>query len=113
MAKLHSGPLPAPEDYGHYEEVLPGSAARILAMAEKSQAMAENAQADSTRLAEKRIDGDLKEARRGQNYAFTIAMTGMAGGVVAALLGVPVAFPIALVGASLALVIAPFLRKSS
>ena len=82
-------------------------------MAEKAQAMAEKAQGDTARLAEKRIDGDLKEASRGQNYALFIAIAGIGGGIATALLGVPIAFPIALVGGSLALVIAPFLKKSS
>lgn len=33
----HSGPLPSPETYGQYEVILPGSAERILRMAEKEQ----------------------------------------------------------------------------
>lgn len=37
VQRVHSGPLPAPDTYGHYEQVLPGSAERILAMAEKEQ----------------------------------------------------------------------------
>ena len=32
-----SGPLPDPEDFKKYEEVLPGSANRIMEMAEKNQ----------------------------------------------------------------------------
>ena len=32
---LHLGPLPAPETFDHYERILPGSAERIVTMAEK------------------------------------------------------------------------------
>ncbi|PIQ30327.1 MAG: hypothetical protein COS35_13425 [Zetaproteobacteria bacterium CG02_land_8_20_14_3_00_50_9] len=31
---MHSGPLPAPEDFAKYENILPGAAERILSMAE-------------------------------------------------------------------------------
>lgn len=34
LRKTHSGPLPAPEDLGHYEEICPGAADRIISMAE-------------------------------------------------------------------------------
>lgn len=35
QAQHHSGPLPAPQTLAGYESVLPGSAERILVMAEK------------------------------------------------------------------------------
>lgn len=37
-AEAFSGPLPPPELFAHYDEVLPGSAERILAMTESEQA---------------------------------------------------------------------------
>lgn len=37
MSKLHIGPLPAPEDFDHYERTCAGSSGRILTMAEKEQ----------------------------------------------------------------------------
>lgn len=37
VAKHHSGPLPAPEDLARYEQLLPGAAERIIAMAELEQ----------------------------------------------------------------------------
>lgn len=37
VRKFHSGPLPAPEDFQHYDEILPGAADRILRLAEKEQ----------------------------------------------------------------------------
>ncbi len=37
IQKHHSGPLPPPEDFEHYERVLPGLGERIVTMAEKAQ----------------------------------------------------------------------------
>jgi len=37
MQKIHRGPLPAPEDFEHYNQSLPGAGERILRMAEKQQ----------------------------------------------------------------------------
>lgn len=37
MAQAYSGPLPVPQHFEQYEKILPGSADRILAMAEKEQ----------------------------------------------------------------------------
>lgn len=37
VAAQYSGPLPDPTSFGKYESILPGSAERILAMAEKEQ----------------------------------------------------------------------------
>lgn len=37
VQKLHSGPLPAPEDLAHYEQICPGAAERIIAMAEQQE----------------------------------------------------------------------------
>ncbi|WP_179504356.1 MULTISPECIES: DUF2335 domain-containing protein [unclassified Sphingomonas] len=36
--KVHQGPLPAPEDLGHYESVMPGAAERIFQLTEREQA---------------------------------------------------------------------------
>ena len=38
LRKVHSGPLPAPEDLGQYEAICPGAAGRIIAMAEQNMA---------------------------------------------------------------------------
>lgn len=37
VAAQYSGPLPLPQHYAQYEEILPGAADRILSMAEKEQ----------------------------------------------------------------------------
>lgn len=38
MQKVHSGPLPPPEDFEHYNRVLPGGAERIMQLTEREQA---------------------------------------------------------------------------
>lgn len=37
MQRVHSGPLPAPEDFEHYDRVLPGGAERIMQLTEREQ----------------------------------------------------------------------------
>lgn len=38
ITTIHQGPLPAPEDFAAYDQVVPGAADRILAMAEAQSA---------------------------------------------------------------------------
>lgn len=38
ISRQHSGPLPSPEDFAGYEAAHPGTAERILSMAERAQA---------------------------------------------------------------------------
>ncbi|MHC9085376.1 DUF2335 domain-containing protein [Luteimonas sp. RIT-PG2_3] len=104
VAKSHSGPLPAPEDYAAYERACPGSGLRILGMAEL-------AQNSMIALNERRIDGDLAEGKRGQLCALVIALAGLAAGSITAVMGAPAAVSIALGGAPLAMLIAPFFRR--
>ncbi|WP_084391159.1 DUF2335 domain-containing protein [Novosphingobium capsulatum] len=37
IQRVHQGPLPAPDDMAHYEQILPGCAERILQMTEREQ----------------------------------------------------------------------------
>lgn len=37
IEKHHSGPLPAPEDLAHYDQIVPGGAERIFQMTEREQ----------------------------------------------------------------------------
>lgn len=37
IRRIHSGPLPAPEDFEHYNNTLPGGAERIMQLTEKEQ----------------------------------------------------------------------------
>lgn len=66
-----SGPIPPPEQFEQYERILPGSADRILKMAEKQQ--------DHRMAIEKEaITKSLNHNRRGQTFGF-IAMLLMLG----------------------------------
>ena len=75
-----SGPLPHPDILARYNEVFPGAAERIVAMAEK----------DSTHLQEmerKSLEGALMERRLGQALGFGIGLAGFATGIALGYLG--------------------------
>ena len=63
-----AGPLPPPEAFQRYEEILPGAAERILKMAEKQ---AEHRQ----RLEEKIVNAEIRDARLGLIFGFLIGLT--------------------------------------
>ncbi len=70
FAFKHSGPLPLPDILKGYEEALPGSADRILQIAEKN--------ADSRRGIEKNeTDALIKQAKYGQVFAFIFGLAGL------------------------------------
>lgn len=78
-----SGPIPHPRLLKGYEEVMPGSAERILAMAEREQAhMAER----DNRI----VTGSLGSTKRGQWMGFTIALLFCAASTALGLMGQPV-----------------------
>ena len=65
--KSHVGPLPSPETLKQYEELLPGTAERIISMAER--------QSDHRIGLEKRvIDRQLQDSRLGQYLGFAVAL---------------------------------------
>lgn len=104
MSKSHSGPLPAPEDFAAYEKALPGSCDRIIAMAEKQQEHFYS-------INNKRIEGDLAEAKRGQNYALVIALFSLGLCAWTAYIGAAWQVSTGLGAAGVGLLIAPFLRR--
>ncbi|MCS2146891.1 DUF2335 domain-containing protein [Scandinavium manionii] len=61
-----SGPLPPPEIIRDYDQILPGGAERIFAMAEKEQA--HRHEMDSTA-----VNGAIRKDKRGQWMGFSIA----------------------------------------
>ncbi|MGK7344338.1 MAG: DUF2335 domain-containing protein [Candidatus Nitrospinota bacterium M3_3B_026] len=65
-----SGPLPHPEVLQNYENVLPGLAERIVAMAEAEQKSRHTEETEALR-------GQLKYASRGQWFGFGISMAGL------------------------------------
>jgi uncharacterized membrane protein len=69
-----SGPLPPPEELAKYEQILPGSAHRIIAMAEQQSA---HRQA----LEKTTINANSMTQRWGLVCAFVISMTAIVGGI--------------------------------
>lgn len=75
-----SGPLPAPEDFAKYEKMLPGSADRILRMAEK--------QSDHRIKSESMIiDHKVKVGERGQILGFILVVLCIATALILGLKG--------------------------
>lgn len=65
--QLHVGPLPTADDLLRYDEVLPGSAERIVAMAEKQQAHRFDLESHT-------VKGQMKLAFEGQRLAFAVVL---------------------------------------
>jgi len=106
LQKFHHGPLPPPEDFAAYEAVLSGACDRILSMAEAQQQHVFS-------LNQTRIDGDFKEARRGQVYAMILALTGLGLCAWTAWIHAPWQVSVSLGAAGVALLIAPFFRRGA
>lgn len=86
IQQIHTGPLPAPSDYADYDSVLPGSAERILRMAEEEQThrhVIEIAAAKDNRLL-------IIERRIGQFMAFLVTLSCLGLGVWLVVSGFPV-----------------------
>ena len=74
------GPIPPPKVMADYESLLPGSADRILSMAEQQQA-------HRMELEKKAISSQLEQNKRGQVFGFIVFLIGLAAGVAFALKG--------------------------
>jgi len=75
-----SGPIAHPKHLQEYEEILPGSAERIFAMAEKAQA--HNQAMDKSLL-----DMSSKAAMAGMNLGFTVLVLLIGGAIYAGMNG--------------------------
>lgn len=78
----YSGPLPTPEYFQGYENVVPGSAERILRMAETQSE-------HRKRQESKVIDGQLEQNSRGQIFAFILSLVCLGIAIYFATLGHP------------------------
>lgn len=96
-AAVYSGPIPDASQFKKYEEVLPGSADRILKMAE-------NQAAHRQKLEMKAIEADIKNSQRGQTFAFILASIVIIGGLILLMLGKSLEGFVALIGALATLV---------
>lgn len=74
----HSGPLPSPETLARYDQLLPGTAQRIIAMAEREQAHAISQQQIALQSDVRAREGALAILRRGQIFALIVALVGIA-----------------------------------
>ena len=84
-----SGPLPPPAAYGHYEQILPGAADRILAMAE------DNAD-DRSEINTKIVNSDIKRSGLGQILGFILSILFIGASIACAYLNQP--FPASVLG---------------
>ena len=75
-----SGPLPPASMFGEYERVLPGSADRILRMAEKEQD-------HRIEWETKALSGEMRQERYGQQLGFWVAISCIGGAVYLAMNG--------------------------
>jgi len=77
VAMQLSGPLPPPEILGGYEQVVPGSAQRILSMAELNQTHRHAMEAQEQR-------NHAHQISAGQVFAFILGAIGLTGGLILA-----------------------------
>ena len=78
-----SGPIPHPRIMAGYEQVLPGSADRILKMAERQQEHRFGLEKTS-------VESQQKSNTRGQVFGFILSFLVIIGGIVLLLLGMPI-----------------------
>ena len=81
--QITTGPLPPPEVLEGYDQIIPGAAERIVAMAEKEQAHSHQMEKDCIRFT-------VEEEKRGQRYGLAIAIIAITASLVVSFLGDPV-----------------------
>jgi uncharacterized membrane protein len=74
MSRSFSGPLPPPEALARYNDVVPGAAGRIIAMAEKQQEHRQE-------LEQRVVFSNAETQKHGLHLGFVIAMTAILGGI--------------------------------
>ena len=84
LSALHVGPLPPAEELAKYERVLPGSADRIVAMAEKEQRHRHERQ-------DIQVRAEARDSGRGVIFAFMLGLLAIVGGTLTAIFGSAVA----------------------
>ena len=88
-ATAYKGPVPAPEDLGLYENLLPGSADRLISMAERE---ATHRHQVEMKLVDAAVSDKTREQdylNRGQVFAFILALGAIGAGVYLASTGIP------------------------
>jgi len=74
MTEVFVGPLPPPHLLARYNDVIPGGAERMLAMAERQSAHRESMEALV-------VKGNLARQREGAYFAFILAFLTICGGI--------------------------------
>ena len=73
-SQTFSGPLPPPSAFREYEEILPGAAERILALAEQNARARREQSAEQMRLAQAALDVDNAQSNRGTLFGFFLSL---------------------------------------
>ena len=105
QAASFSGPLPPPALYAQYEEILPGSAERMMAGFEREQSQRHD-------WDNKLLDYQAKEISRGQWMAFGLGALAILGAIFCAYIGQPWVAGV-LVGTSLVGIVTTFIKGRS
>lgn len=71
MIEARQAPLPAPDDFAQYEQILPGSAERILRMAEIQASHRQN-------MERQMIIANIRSERRGQWFGLIVSIVALA-----------------------------------
>ncbi|MFN7543319.1 MAG: DUF2335 domain-containing protein [Acidobacteriota bacterium] len=109
-----SGPLPPPSVLRDYEEFVPGSAERIIAMAEKQGDHRRRLESEHLAIGRLVIEKSFAEARAGQVCAVIVCFLFLAAGIYLAIDGREIAASV-IGGAGMAAIVTAFLtsRKDS
>lgn len=92
------GPLPPPAALEHFEAIVPGSANRIITMAEREQLHRHSTE----RVA---ITADIADGKKGKNLGALISILALVGAVYVAVTGGPWQVSVALVGLPIASIV--------
>jgi len=97
--ELYAGPLPHPDTLKKFEEILPGSADRILKQAE-------NQTRHRIEMESKVINADIRKSYIGLIFGFLIGILGIGGGIYLATLGFDIFGPVLSSGTLVSIVVA-------
>jgi uncharacterized membrane protein len=78
----HQGPLPEPGSYEAYERIHPGSAERILRLAERSMDLTEAEASHRRDVESKVVNHNIKHEDRSQKIATAFGTVGLVAGIV-------------------------------
>ncbi|MCP5112171.1 MAG: DUF2335 domain-containing protein [bacterium] len=87
--RWHRGPLPPPAQLAEYNEVLPGLAERIVTLTEEEARHRRSLEQKALEATSRNSENRDVEAKRGQVFAFTIAMSFILAGLIVAIWAEP------------------------